>query len=291
MKLNRFAGFCALLLLLCVQWARTQTGVTEEQLKSDYVGKVLTLRHFYQGSHFRFQPDGTLTSPAEIGSWTVEGQFTVKKIQAREGVLEIKGRRISVGFDYKTKQFQTMPDPASTETPSSDAARAELEKFRQERDLDIEIELPSRNPSQAEILAAMNAVFLANSESMLNVVPGYWAEYFAKSEGTPEKASSLKIPATFLGPSSGVTAPQATFSPDPSYTVPARILKYQGVILMSLVVDSTGTPTDIQITQPLGLGLDENAVATVSTWKFNPARKGAEPVPVKLTIEVEFRLY
>jgi TonB family protein len=122
-------------------------------------------------------------------------------------------------------------------------------------------------------------------------VPGYWVEYFAKSEGTPEKAPSLKVPPTFLGSSSGVTAPQATFPPDPSYTVAARILKYQGIILMSLVVDSTGTPTDIQITKPLGLGLDENAVATVSTWKFNPARKGAEPVPVKLTIEVEFRLY
>ena len=155
----------------------------------------------------------------------------------------------------------------------------------------FEIELPSRNPSQAEIFAAVNAIFLGSGESMLNVVPGYWVEYFAKSEGTPEKAPSLKVPPTFLGSSSGVTAPQATFSPDPSYTVAARILKYQGIILMSLVVDSTGTPTDIQITKPLGLGLDENAVATVSTWKFNPARKGAEPVPVKLTIEVEFRLY
>jgi Gram-negative bacterial TonB protein C-terminal len=34
------------------------------------------------------------------------------------------------------------------------------------------------------------------------------------------------------------------------------------------------------VVHPLGMGLDENAVATVSTWRFAPATKDGQPVAV-----------
>ncbi len=42
---------------------------------------------------------------------------------------------------------------------------------------------------------------------------------------------------------------------------------------------------------PLGMGLDEQAVNAIRTWKFEPAKRGSEPVPVQIAVEVDFRLY
>jgi TonB family protein len=41
---------------------------------------------------------------------------------------------------------------------------------------------------------------------------------------------------------------------------------------------------------PLGLGLDEQAVQSVSLWRFAPAEKDGKPVAALSTIEVRFQL-
>jgi TonB family protein len=39
------------------------------------------------------------------------------------------------------------------------------------------------------------------------------------------------------------------------------------------------------------MGLDEKALEAVRKYKFKPAMKGGTPVPVSITVEVNFRLY
>jgi TonB family protein len=39
------------------------------------------------------------------------------------------------------------------------------------------------------------------------------------------------------------------------------------------------------------LGLDEKALDAISGWKFEPAKKGGEAVPVQIAVEVDFHLY
>jgi protein TonB len=39
------------------------------------------------------------------------------------------------------------------------------------------------------------------------------------------------------------------------------------------------------------LGLDEKAIETVKTWKFDPAMKDGKPVAVQIIVEVAFHLY
>jgi hypothetical protein len=41
----------------------------------------------------------------------------------------------------------------------------------------------------------------------------------------------------------------------------------------------------------LPLGLDEEAVKTVSTWRFKPAMRQGVSVPVRVQVEVSFRLF
>lgn len=90
----------------------------------------------------------------------------------------------------------------------------------------------------------------------------------------------------------GVTAPVPLNSVEAEFSDEARRAKYQGVVLISLVVDTHGDPQNPKVVRPLGMGLDEKALEAVRKYKFKPAMKeGKTPVPVMITIEVNFRLY
>jgi periplasmic protein TonB len=89
----------------------------------------------------------------------------------------------------------------------------------------------------------------------------------------------------------GISAPVAIYSPDPAYSEEARKAKFMGIVMLWIVVDGQGNVRNVRVAKPLGLGLDEEAVKTVSTWRFKPALRQGVPVPVQLEVEVTFRLF
>ena len=89
----------------------------------------------------------------------------------------------------------------------------------------------------------------------------------------------------------GVSAPRVIYQPDPEYTEEARKAKYQGVVVLWLIVGQDGRTKDIRVSRSLGMGLDQKAVEAVKQWKFEPAKKDGVPVAVQLNVEVNFRLY
>ncbi len=89
----------------------------------------------------------------------------------------------------------------------------------------------------------------------------------------------------------GVSAPKAIDTPDPEYSEEARKAKYQGTVILWLIVDQGGHPDNIKIARSLGMGLDQKAIEAVRRWKFEPALKDGRPVAVQINVEVNFRLY
>jgi len=89
----------------------------------------------------------------------------------------------------------------------------------------------------------------------------------------------------------GVSAPKVLYDPDPEYSEEARKAKYQGTVVLWLVVSPEGKPQQIRVQRSLGMGLDEKAIEAVRQWRFEPAKKDGQPVPVMINVEVNFRLY
>lgn len=89
----------------------------------------------------------------------------------------------------------------------------------------------------------------------------------------------------------GVSAPRVIFAPEPDYSEEARKAKYQGTVILWMVVGSDGRPRQIRIARTLGMGLDEKAIQAVQTWRFEPALREGRPVAVQINVEVTFRLY
>jgi periplasmic protein TonB len=88
----------------------------------------------------------------------------------------------------------------------------------------------------------------------------------------------------------GVSAPQLLFKVEPEYSEEARKAKFQGTVVLYVVVDAQGYPRDLRVIRPLGLGLDQKAIEAVKQWRFKPGLKDGKPVAVSAQIEVNFRL-
>jgi TonB family protein len=88
----------------------------------------------------------------------------------------------------------------------------------------------------------------------------------------------------------GVTKPELLKKVEPEYSEEARKAKFQGVVVLYIVVDPNGNAVSPRVMKSLGLGLDEKAMEAVKQWKFKPGYKDGKPVAVAATVEVNFRL-
>ena len=110
-----------------------------------------------------------------------------------------------------------------------------------------------------------------------------WAQILAPSE-SPQTEKVYRLGA-------GITSPKPTKRVDPEFSEEARRDKVQGIVILSLVVGVDGIPRDITVKRSLGHGLDEKAMEAVKQWIFEPGRKDGQPVPVRVMMEVSFKLY
>ena len=70
----------------------------------------------------------------------------------------------------------------------------------------------------------------------------------------------------------------------------ARKAGVEGKVFVQLVVDEEGNVTDAAVKRGVGAGLDEEALRVVRLSKFEPGLQHGNPVKVRLTIPIDFRL-
>jgi TonB family protein len=88
-----------------------------------------------------------------------------------------------------------------------------------------------------------------------------------------------------------VKAPVPIVQPVAELTSEARKENVQGEVMIRLVVDTNGMPQAMQVVKPLPAGLSDAAMAAVRKYRFRPATKDGKPVPVMVTIVVNFKQY
>ena len=77
----------------------------------------------------------------------------------------------------------------------------------------------------------------------------------------------------------------------PAYPESARRARIQGVTLLRFLVLATGRVGSVTVAETAGHGdLDRAAMDAVKQWRFEPARRGSEPVDVWVTLPVRFEL-
>ena len=92
-----------------------------------------------------------------------------------------------------------------------------------------------------------------------------------------------------VGP--GIHAPIPTHTPEAEMPNKAHEKRTGGVCFLSVIVDVKGMPQNPQVTRCTDSIFEENSLKAVKQYRFKPAFRTADgvPVPVTVTIEVNFR--
>ena len=90
--------------------------------------------------------------------------------------------------------------------------------------------------------------------------------------------------------SPNVHAPLPLLTPEAKLTRAAVSNHVNAACLVSLKIDEHGMPLNPQIVKAVGYGLDESAIRAVRNYRFVPAMRNEEPIPVKMSIAVAFKV-
>jgi TonB family protein len=84
-------------------------------------------------------------------------------------------------------------------------------------------------------------------------------------------------------------APIPLVAPEARFTEWAVQKNITGMCLVNLTVDAHGMPQNPRVMRPLGYGLDDTAIEAIQNYRFVPAMRLGKPVPVLISIVVNFR--
>lgn len=78
--------------------------------------------------------------------------------------------------------------------------------------------------------------------------------------------------------------------PIPQYTDEARAKRIEGDVVLEVEFTSAGEIRVLRVVRGLGYGLDESATRAVQAMRFKPAQRNGEPVDIRTTVNIAFRL-
>jgi protein TonB len=123
--------------------------------------------------------------------------------------------------------------------------------------------------------------------------PGTSAELRANTDNPAPVISPPPVVAK-APPDEGITrmaAPSGGYQVRPAYPSTARRLGLEGTSMLRVFVAADGRVTEVQVDQTAGHpDLDRAAVDAVRRWKFEPGRRGSEPVGMWVRLPVQFVL-
>jgi protein TonB len=132
-------------------------------------------------------------------------------------------------------------------------------------------------PRKMEYFWQGQPFIIADVVGLDDVIPD--PKLFVPSAGYSEKLSCREK----------ITPPKLVHSEDPRYPEELRG-KMSDVVMVTLTVHITaqGTVADAIVSKASTTGFDSAAMDAVRRWKFDPAKCEGKPMPVEITVEVNF---
>jgi len=250
----------------------------ERGLQAQYVGKYWLIRGFYEGADLRFDGTGKLVKGKAQQPWTVAG-VEIVSLKLHDNEVEIDANRVAYVYDSAKRKF------TRTYRVVQRNRKQETEKLK------IRLETPS-SADEAGLRQILDNVLIADNKPVLSEVPEYWRDFLANTDKEEDaRFAAFADTGEVYRIGGGVKAPRPASTPDPKYTDPARLARFQGTVILAMVIDRTGHPKEVIVLRPLGFGLDDMAVAAVNGWRFKPAERDGNPIAVRMRVEISFRLY
>jgi protein TonB len=110
--------------------------------------------------------------------------------------------------------------------------------------------------------------------------------FIASSEPPPPPPPTPTAP---VRPGGDLRPPTRTRNVQPVYPAIAQSARVQGVVVIEAVIGTDGKVRDARVLRSIPL-LDQAALDAVRQWEYTPSRLNGVPVPVVMTVTVNFTL-
>ena len=269
--MTRNALICLLALFL-VQAARADS--VKDDLNHKYKKHVLALRAPFTRGDQKFDSAGQPIGSRSSGRWLTYGAIYVEKLNLAKDTLRLEGPRVAVRYvKAENKMYLT----------------------NLSKPVKIEIHLDQPLNSLDQATALLDRVFFPEGD----VAQHATVEFRRSDDDTPDDAiykvshttSMLSSPGAPEDKNDNVLPPRPTYTPEPEFSEQARRAKFQGTVVVQIVVNKKGDVVRVRLERALGMGLDQNAMEGVERWRFTPATRNGQPVAVMMNVEVAFNLY
>jgi protein TonB len=207
-----------------------------------------------------------------------------------------------IGSVYVAQAFHVGPLPIPREALAIDARLVTIK----------DIDLPPPPPSRTAMAAQPGSASAAPIEAPPEITPETGREREAPAgptnptgveSGVPDGPGIDAIPGATAPPPpppppppqtpvrlhSGIQPPRKIVDVSPPYPELARAAHQQGVVILEAVIDTGGAVETVRVLRGYPL-LDQAAIDAVRHWRFTAALLNGEPVPVVMTVTVNFRL-
>jgi protein TonB len=98
----------------------------------------------------------------------------------------------------------------------------------------------------------------------------------------PPKAKPVRV-------GGNIKAPRKVKDVSPVYPDIAKQARVQGIVILEAIIDPAGNVTNVRVLRSIPL-LDQSAMAAVKQWKYEPTMLNGVPVPIVMTVTVNFAL-
>lgn len=242
---------------------------TEADIKGKLKDRPLYLRGFWREDKLQFDSEGHVIGKPATVTFTICG-FDPKKVSLKPDKLVLEGPR--VGLELKDNKQKRVP-------------------------LNNQIHIEIAKNSNGDYGPALDTIFADGLDKLLPSLPSYWKSYGEKNFVPASNTAPLTLSTNSdsqlqdskpkkIGGS--ISPPKLLSSAEPVYNSVAKSKQYSGSVLIHLWVEPSGTISHLSIRQALGLGMDEDALAAVQRYTFQPAMQNGKPVLVELNVESNF---
>jgi hypothetical protein len=244
----------------------------QDTLRAQFTNKVVIFRHSYRYlDKLEVKADGSLPGNLRPGFWAMDGACQVNELDFGKDAVVFKCSKLWANI---------MNDGQLHYFPVSAALKGKTDYPEK---MEIVFRISSAGETAAQVRERADKVFLSERDSVHSATPAPISAYIRKQSILPD-----------IDPATGTgfdgTPPRPISTPTPDLSREALLVGQAGRESFVLLVDADGKASVVAFTHLLQYGLEETTMDAVKQWKFEPAMKDGKPVPVRIAMDIHYKL-
>jgi Gram-negative bacterial TonB protein C-terminal len=268
----------------------------EDLISKRLVGRPLYLREAWLDDKIDFDGQGRPIGDAHRGPLTLAG-VDITKVRLSGSKLELRGQRVALIAPEPGGPLRRETAIASTTRIWPTLRSGDGHYFKAQESVQFTV-LPD---AQGSFEAALTRIFADGLADLAVTVPSYWkcyaASFFVRGEVRPDAKEEVEHCAETQSPhvlppnqiaEDGFSPVRVAQSADSSYTRGAAQIGLRGSSTIYVAVMTNGVPTDFQVIEALGGGLDEETMQAASQFVYRPATENGKAAPAGFMVEIRY---